>query len=83
MIKQVKVNKSLVWRKTYGKPFFIKKSIAVAQCAANTAQTVAQLSLICSANTDGFIKGLAIADAILAQAKSTSDILKISNKGFI
>ena len=82
-MNQVKVNKRKLWRKTYGKPFVIRKSIAIAQCAANTAQSISRLSVICSANTDEFIKGMAIAQAILAQAKNTSDILEVSRKGFV
>jgi hypothetical protein len=82
-MNQVKVNKRKLWRKTYGKLFIVKRSIAMAQCAANTAQSISRLSVICSANTDEFIKGMAIAKAILAQAKNTSDILEMSRKGFI
>lgn len=83
MNKAVKRNKQKVWRKTYGKPFLIRKSIAIAQCAVSTAASVANLYAIASSCGAPFAKGMAIAQGLIIQSNNMANTLKVANKGFI
>jgi len=81
-MKQVKRNKQKVWRKTYGKPFIFRKAAIIAMMARDAATASAEISVIISANTDRFQKGLAIADRSIAQANHMANQSKLLNKGF-
>ena len=81
-MKQVKRNKQKIWRKTYGKPFIARKSIAIALMARDAATVSAEISVIIHANTDRFQKGLAIASKVMTQAKNMADQARLLSKGF-
>lgn len=85
-MKQIKRNKSKVWRKCYGKPFIARKAMAISQMAVVAAQGQAQLSAMIGY---GVPAGVVLAQKALAVANSTTNAVKAitsavheMNKGF-
>lgn len=81
-MKQIKRNKSKVWRKCYGKPFIARKAIAIAQMAIVTAQVSATVSVICSAHGNLAMQAVATAKAMINFTKAANNSSHQINKGF-
>jgi hypothetical protein len=82
-VKQVKINKQKVWRKTYGKPFIARKAICIAQMAVSTAVAVSQINIFGSAHAALALKAAKAAECIVNLSKAISDQSSDINKGFI
>ena len=86
-MKQVKRNKSKVWRKTYGKPFITRKGVCIGQMMVIAAHGQAQISsMICHGVPAGVVminKAVAVAQAVVSTAKAMADMSHDMNKGFV
>ena len=82
-MKQVKRNKKRVWRKTYGKPFIVRKALWIARATVSAAQASLKIHTTSNAFTGLALASLAGAQAILALAKAVGDSSHEMNKGFI
>lgn len=83
MNKQFKRNKSRVWRKSYGKPFLIRRAMHIALMAVTTAQGVCRISQMNSTIGSVALKAVYMAEAVVATAKAIKDQSHEMNKGFV
>ena len=86
-MKQIKRNKSKVWRKCYGKVFIARKAFYMAQMSIISAQGQAQLGAMLSYGAPvGVVmasKAVAVAQAAVNLAQAMSDASHEMNKGFL
>lgn len=75
-----KRNKQKVWRKTYGKPFLIRRAFKIAQLGVITAQSSMQIQTIGGAFGNAGSKALACANAVIDFHKAINSI--DLNEGF-
>ena len=86
-MNNVKRNKAKAWRKTYGKPFLIRRAIKIAQMVVIAAQGQAHRSAMigygvpASAVMAG--KAVAFAQSAISTAKAMRDCSHEMNKGFV
>jgi hypothetical protein len=83
-MKQVKINKALVWRNSYGRPFVLRRRLSKIRCASVYAVASSQVSTINSSfAVGGAVKAKAIAEVYISANEAILNILKEANKGFV
>lgn len=83
-MKQVRNNKRLDWRSSYGKPFVSRKRLAKIRCAsvcATASHSIGAIKASLSADRKG--KGIAIAEVYISANTAILNILTEANKGFV
>jgi hypothetical protein len=82
-MKQVKINKQKVWRKTYGKPFIARKAACIVKMAVTAAAGVQQISNLNAASIGSAPKALHMAQSVINLTRSIIDQSSEMNKGFV